>query len=60
MDTVTISTKEYRKLTGVHRTTNRVSGKKSGKKFADSAFGVLKNSFGRTSSAAYVAKLRKS
>ena len=60
MDTVTISTKEYRRLLGTRRTLTRLSEKKKNKSFADVAFGVLKGGFGKTSSIAYVTKLRKS
>ncbi len=62
MNTVTIPKKEYEKLKEAKRklesTGYRISKNGKGKLF-EKAFGVLKNSFGRGSSAVYVSKLRK-
>ena len=56
MDTVTIPTKEYRRLLEA----KRVGERKKSKGFSDVAFGVLKDDFGKGSSVAYVSKIRKS
>ena len=62
MNTVTIPKKEYEKLKEAKRMLesagSRISKNERGKLF-EKAFSVLKNSFGRGSSAVYVSKLRK-
>jgi hypothetical protein len=55
MDTITIPTKEYRRLLEAKRTVDS----KRRKGFSDPAFGVLKDTFRGKSSVDYISKLRK-
>lgn len=57
MNTITIPVKEYRRLLRADR---RVEDAEKKRGFADAAFGVLKDGFGKGSSVSYVSKLRKS
>lgn len=59
MDTITITKKEYGRLLKAEKKNVRA---KTSKKvnFFDTAFGILKNTFGNKSSVGYVATLRKS
>lgn len=56
MNTIIVSTKEYKKL----RDTRAMVEKKSEKEFSDVAFGILKDALGKSSSVSHIAKLRKS
>jgi hypothetical protein len=59
MNTITISKKEYNAL--VFAKANIVNRKSQGKlPFFEAGFGVLKKSFGRIGSTAFVNKIRKS
>lgn len=56
MDTITIPVEEYKRLLRAGR---RVGGTEKKKGFADAAFGIVRDGFGKESSVSYVAKLRK-
>lgn len=63
MDTITLTKKEYKELLEAKK---RLYGKvklfvpaKKKSKFLDEAFGIFKDDFGKTSSIAYVSKMRK-
>lgn len=64
MNTVTISKREYEELLSVKTRVSEsgadISKILPKKPFKDTAFGVLKNTFGKKSSVSYVATLRKS
>jgi len=64
METVVIPKTEYEALIEAKRKLETVSkpvpSEEKKKPFIDSAFGILKNSFGTTSSVAYVSKIRAS
>jgi hypothetical protein len=64
METITIPKKEYKalkeakaRIEAIRESPTRIIEKK---KFYDTAFGALKNSFGKETSATYVSRLRKS
>lgn len=59
METITITKKEYEALVFAKKGFLG-SGKTKVKEFIDAGFGVLKNSFGKSSSISLVNKLRKS
>ncbi|OGZ96732.1 MAG: hypothetical protein A3J10_03470 [Candidatus Sungbacteria bacterium RIFCSPLOWO2_02_FULL_54_10] len=56
MDTITIPITEYKRLLRAGRRDEKADKKKG---FADAAFGILRDDFGKESSISYVAKLRK-
>lgn len=62
MNTVTLTEKEYKELRGAKRRLDvflKSLSTRGRKGFIESAFGVLKNSYGKKSSASYVSKMRK-
>lgn len=58
MSTVTITKKEYKDLKDAKKALT-IFEKTGTKRFGDDAFGILKSSFGKSSSINYIKKLRK-